>query len=203
MLLNLLEFHSANLDAVFFDFDGVLVDSVPLKTSAYQEIFRSFGERAVELITTFHRAHGGVDRYRKIAHVLQELGEPGDEASVNALAERFSFLVKDKVIAQPLVEGMDVLLETLNKAGVRCFVVSGTPEAELRDIVQARSMGRYFVRVCGSPATKVEILRSLARDFDLRPDRCIFLGDARTDFEAAQEYGCFFFGVPPFGESVG
>ena len=71
--VHLLEFSIQNLQAVFFDFDGVLVDSIGLKTKAYIEIFQPYGKQAVDEIKYYHKKYGGIDRYRKITHVSGKL----------------------------------------------------------------------------------------------------------------------------------
>lgn len=182
-------------DALFFDFDGVLVDSVPVKTEAYAEIFAPYGTAAVERIIDYHRAHGGVDRFRKIAHVLSTL-DKHEEATVQAMALQFSNLVVDKVVACPWIEAGRQILFQAREAGISCFVVSGTPESELLDIVQRRGMQDLFESINGSPRAKTEILLSIIQGNEYERDRCLMIGDASTDFFAAQSARIWFFGFP-------
>ncbi len=65
-------------------------------------------------------------------------------------------------------------------------MASGTPQDELERIVQGRELTHYFSEVHGSPRTKAEIAREVAKSHDLRLDRCLFIGDAMTDYEAAR-----------------
>ncbi len=196
MLGDLLEFRLANIQAVFFDFDGVIVDSVPLKTRAYQELFRPYGDRAVRIITEYHAAHGGIDRYRKIKYTLDELAAGSDAQLVDELAKKFADLVKDAVIERPLMSGMLEILKRIQEAGVPAFVVSGTPERELQEIVTAKKLDPYFLEVLGSPATKEEILARLLKQYEFEGRRTLFLGDAQTDFKAAQSIRSIFIGIP-------
>ena len=181
------------LSAIFFDFDGVLVDSVPLKLRAYQEIFRPYGEEVVLEITNYHLANGGIDRYRKIQHVLQKFSLPTSE--VNFLANKFSELVKEKVILADPIESMINLVRDLHK-DFPIFIVSGTPEQELTEIVIARNWESYFKEIKGSPKTKPEIINTLIESYTLERRKCLFIGDATTDFLAARECELFFIGVP-------
>lgn len=186
------------VQALFFDFDGVIVDSVPIKTDAYYKIFEPYGSEAARYAVAYHKRHGGVDRYRKIEHVLSAcVLDPGKR---DELAQQFADLVVDLVAAAPVNAQVLSLVEEAGKRSCPCFVVSGTPEIELQAIVARKKLTDKFKAVHGSPRRKDEILKSLLSTFGFLPSRCIFVGDAITDFEAAQTTGMFFIGVP---ESMG
>ena len=55
-------------DAVVFDFDGVLVESVDVKTDAFAALYRPYGSDIVEKVVAWHMAHGGVMRFEKFRH---------------------------------------------------------------------------------------------------------------------------------------
>lgn len=185
----------ADTQACFFDFDGVLVDSVNIKTQAYMKIFAEHGPESVALIRTYHLEHGGVDRFRKITHVLNQTGRYSDEER-DRLAAAFQTAVVDAVIAAPeLVEGRR-LLDQAREQGIDCHVVSGTPQDELQLIVERRGLKAAFRSINGSPRKKTQILNELIAGQDYERDRCLMIGDAHTDFTAAQEVGVWFFGFP-------
>jgi beta-phosphoglucomutase-like phosphatase (HAD superfamily) len=50
--------------AVLFDFDGVIVESVYVKTEAFRELFAGESEYLSEILA-FHLANGGMSRYTK------------------------------------------------------------------------------------------------------------------------------------------
>lgn len=182
------------MDAFFFDFDGVLVDSTELKTKAYQEIFHPFGTEAVEIITDYHLENGGVDRYRKIKYVLERIQV--NASLTNTLAEQFASLVKEKVKAAPAIPGIIELVRGLNEKRIPLYVVSGTPEKELQEIVIAKKWDSYFVKVEGSPRLKSEIVKTILEEKGYNPLRCIFVGDAVTDYKTAIESNFWYLGVP-------
>ena len=186
-------------DVLFFDFDGVLVDSVPLKTKAYQDIFRPHGAEAVRMITEYHLAHGGIDRYKKIRHITEVLDLCSEEQRadfVEHLAIEFAAKVKSRVIEAGGIEAGLRILKRANADGKPCFIVSGTPESELKDIVEARGMSDLFVSIHGSPRSKSEIIQSLIQEHGYNREVCCMIGDAQTDFSAAQAAGVWFFGFP-------
>ncbi|MBL8658976.1 MAG: HAD family hydrolase [Rhodospirillales bacterium] len=186
------------LDAIFFDFDGVLAESADIKTAAFRELYKDCGDDVLAAVLAHHRAHGGVSRIQKIRYCHRELlGIDVDHDEVAMLGRRFSRLVVDAVVESDWVDGARELLDAL--VGRRpLFVVSGTPEPELRDIIARRNMTEYFTVVRGSPPDKVTVIRTLLADHGLAAERVLFIGDAMTDYDAAQETGLRFIGrVPP------
>jgi phosphoglycolate phosphatase-like HAD superfamily hydrolase len=185
-------------DTVFFDFDGVLAESERIKTDAFRVVYADQPAHVLQRIVAYHKANAGISRVVKIAHIERAfLGRDTDAAGVEALARVYSEAVVDKVIAAPEVPGaIDFLAR--HKGRLAMFVLSGTPEVELRPIVAARGLSGYFEAVRGSPDLKPAIGRELAARFGLDMARTVFVGDAPTDYHAARELGCHFVGrVPP------
>ena len=51
-----------------FDFDGVLVDSVELKTIAFVHLYEEYGSHIVDLVIAFHCKNGGMSRFEKFKY---------------------------------------------------------------------------------------------------------------------------------------
>ena len=190
------------LSAIFFDFDGVLAESLDIKIRAFTELYREYGPEVLERVLAHHRAHGGVSRIQKIRHCHREmLGIQLEPEELMALGRRFSELVVDAVVASAWVDGARELLDGL--AGrLPMFVVSGTPEPELHEIIGRRGMDGYFVVARGSPPDKITVIRELLDAHDLAAERVLFVGDAMTDYDAARATGLRFVGrVAPGEES--
>jgi phosphoglycolate phosphatase len=180
--------------AIFFDFDGVLAESVALKEQAFRDLFADYGEDIVEQVIELHRASGAISRVIKIERIHRELlGTPLSQAELADWAERYVAAVEARVVACPEVTGTTDLLDT-QAARARLFVVSGTPEEELQRIVTARGWDRYFDGVYGSPRLKAEIVRTALSEFRLAAADCVFIGDTFTDRDAAVETGLAFVG---------
>jgi phosphoglycolate phosphatase-like HAD superfamily hydrolase len=184
-------------DAIVFDFDGVLVESVDVKTRAFAALYAPYGADVVRQVVAWHLAHGGVSRYEKFRHFhdvfLGRALAPAEEA---ALGERFSALVEEAVIAAAWVPGAREFLEGWH-ARLPLFVASGTPEEELLRIVARRGMARFFAGVAGAPRKKGAILRDFLGRSGAAPERVLMVGDAMTDFDGAAEAGVPFLGIAP------
>ncbi len=187
-------------DAIVFDFDGVLVESVDVKTRAFAELYQPYGESVVERVLAFHMANGGVSRFEKFRYFHRHfLNRELSAAEEEELGERFSSLVEDAVVASEWVAGAREFLEA-NYRELPLYVASGTPDDELRHILERRSVMHYFKAASGSPLKKAEIICRFAGADDLALDRILMIGDATTDLEGAVGAGTAFLGRVKLGE---
>lgn len=187
--------------AFFFDFDGVLADSVEVKTRAFARLFESYGPEIVAQVVEYHRRHGGMTRFDKFRYYYAELlRKPLPEAEMASLNQRFSQLVVDEVVAAPEIAGSIDFLEKWH-AKTPCFVVSAAPEGEVQEIVRRRGLSRYFQEVAGAPASKKDNLSRLLAKHQLAAAGCLFFGDAASDYWAARDCGVDFLAILPDKEA--
>lgn len=186
-----------NLDwqAIIFDFDGVVVESGKIKTQAFAELYRSHGEDIVAKVVQFHNQNGGMSRYHKFRHFQQHFlnKPPLTETEVKQLDILFSELVVEAVIAAEPVPGA---LELIRQQAERIplFVASGTPDSELKVIVERRGLAPYFKAVHGAPALKKTIIAEFLSAYELKPESVLMIGDAIADLESAQANNTAFLG---------
>ena len=184
------------LEAVFFDFDGVILDSVTAKTNAFAEMFRQYGPEVEKQVVDYHIKNGGISRWEKFRHYYKNfLGKPISEAEVRELGQQFSDIALKNVLAAAFIPGAKDTLEALKDAGVPAFVASGTPEEELKHVVAARGLSQYFLEVHGAPKKKAEIVDDLVARHGFNKGNTLFLGDATTDHDAAMKAGVPFIGI--------
>ena len=53
----------AGLEAIIFDFDGVLVESVDVKTRAFASLYEKYGQKVVAQVEDYHLNNGGIARF--------------------------------------------------------------------------------------------------------------------------------------------
>ena len=58
--------------SIFFDFDGVIIDSVGVKTNAFMEIFKDHPRHREEILA-YHQLNGGLSRYIKIRYIYEKI----------------------------------------------------------------------------------------------------------------------------------
>jgi phosphoglycolate phosphatase-like HAD superfamily hydrolase len=185
---------------VVFDFDGVLVDSNAVKQRAYHEIFASEQRDAGAAIEAVLRGDVESDRYGIIRQVLIRLGAVGGprdgalEVRVAEYADRYNRICEEHAATCPEVPGASAALRQLSTQ-YPLYVISATPEAPLRRIVERRGWLSYFRSVLGRPRDKRQNLALVLERERVSADTVILVGDGRRDLEAARGAGCRFIGV--------
>ena len=176
------------IKAVIFDFDGVIAESMDVKTEAFRELFKEYPEN-IDEIERFHLDNGGMSRYDKFRYIYGNILKEGlSEERFNELCLAFHNLVVDKVVEVPFVKGAkDVLDYCLGKYPM--YIVSGTPEDEMREIVRRKALEKYFISVYGSPDSKAKLINGILKKDGYRPDEVLFIGDSKNDLDATVETG--------------
>jgi beta-phosphoglucomutase len=181
------------LPVIILDFDGVILESVSVKTEAFRTLFSDVPEH-VEEIVQFHRDNGGMSRFDKFRFIYNNiLHEELTEKKFGELSEQFASIVFRAVIHADYVPGAHQFLERYHTR-TPLYVVSATPEKELRQIIEARGMSRYFRDVFGAPRKKTECISEIVKLTGAHPESVIFIGDAKNDYDAAGEAGVRFIG---------
>lgn len=173
------------IKAIIFDFDGVLVESVDIKTNAFAILFEDEGEDIVKQVVDHHIKNTGVSRFDKFRYFYRALlkRDLTDERFAQ-LCDRFSKLVVEEVVNAPYVKGGKEFLDSY--CGIyKCFIVSATPQPEIEDIIARRGMGRYFAEIFGAPHKKVDAVREITARYGYHAAEVAYVGDALSDYEAA------------------
>lgn len=185
---------AAQLDAILFDVDGVLIDSLRVKGDAFATAFSDHPDRRDEIVD-LHLASGGVNRIEKISrmHVLA-VGRPPTEAELANRVEAFAAAVRDGVIAAPEIPGAEAALRSWT-GRVPLHAVSATPQGELEVILEARGIASLLTSVEGWPPGKSDLVGGLLERCGYRPQRCVVVGDSREDLASATSNGTLFIQV--------
>lgn len=172
---------------VFWDFDGVIKESVAVKTDAFGQLFSRFGSAVADRVQDHHLTNGGMSRFEKMPVYLAWAGQPVTEASIGDYCQRFSRAVLQCVIDAPWVAGVEQYLRS-NRHRQEFVLVTATPQQEIEDILQAIDLHRCFSAVYGTPTRKVDAIRqALASSPGVLASECLMVGDAMADLEAARE----------------
>ena len=170
---------------VFWDFDGVIKDSVMVKSAGYEKLFLPFGEDVVKRVNKHHNVHGGISRYEKIPLYLSWAGEPANPLQVQDFCDRFSDLVQQAVVDSPWVPGVCEYLSSYYAD--QCFVlITGTPQKEIEEILHALNITRYFRNVYGAPKAKTIMVKDVLERLSCPFEQALVIGDSGTDLEAAK-----------------
>lgn len=173
------------IKAVIFDFDGVIAESFDIKTNAFRKLFSKETKDAEEAIIKYHVQNGGVSRLEKFKYIYQNiLKRELTEEKFKALCRDFSNLVMDEVVKCPYVKGAREFLEEGYKK-FKFYVVSGTPQFEMEEIIKRKNIAAYFRKIYGSPPEKTISVKDILTTEGLLGEDAVYIGDALSDYEAA------------------
>lgn len=174
-----------NVENIFFDFDGVILDSNDCKTNAFYEMYLSYGRDIADQVKEYHKRNGGISRYEKFKYWEKKyFNRDIDKEELKNLADIFSKKVKNNVINSKEVDGSINFIKTIH-SNVKLWIISGTPQDELRDICNEINISEYFEAIYGSPNSKKYWTEKIISDNNLNRENTLFIGDALADYDAA------------------
>ncbi|MFA5148731.1 MAG: HAD-IA family hydrolase [Candidatus Omnitrophota bacterium] len=174
------------IKVIIFDFDGVIADSVDIKTKAFGELFEDEGGDFAGRVVDYHLKNTGVSRYEKFRHIYKNMlnRELSDE-KFRDLCSRFESLVTDNVVKAPFIKGAKEFLEE-HSGEYACFVASATPQKEIEDIVMRKGLGGYFKGIYGAPFRKSDAVKEIIAKQGVEAGEVLYAGDAMSDYNAAK-----------------
>jgi phosphoglycolate phosphatase-like HAD superfamily hydrolase len=172
---------------IFWDFDGVIKDSVPVKTEAFRKLFSPFGPDVVYKVVEHHLVNGGVSRYKKIPYYFKEyIGKNISQEELDHYSNYFSKLVVEEVINSPWIPGVEDFLRN-NEYNQDFILVTGTPQGEIEIILEKLNLTELFISIHGAPKDKTDMVSGDIKKYGYKRTDCILIGDSPTDFKAAHE----------------
>lgn len=183
-------------DAILFDLDGTLVDTVPARIDAWSAVFDEFG---------IFSARGqlapmiGIDGRRLAREGAAAAGIEIDEETAEAIDRRSGELFDGlNVDPQPL-PGARQLLRRLTECGVTWAIATSSRRAQVAASIAALGLAGEPRIVDGSRVEHAkpapDLLHLAARELGVVPERCWYVGDSTWDMRAAGAAGMPAIGV--------
>lgn len=169
---------------LFWDFDGVIKDSVEVKTNAFKSLFKDFDPDLVNQIAEHHENNTGISRFEKIPIYLDWVGVKVNKDIVEKYMSHFSNLVMKDVVKSPWIPGVQKYLKK-NKKDKSFFLVTATPKDEIEMILKKLLIHDYFIEIVGAPIKKTSAIKSIIRDYNISSKDACMIGDSDSDMEAA------------------
>jgi len=170
--------------AILFDFDGVIMDSMGLKLDTYCFALQQFDFPYADIKDLVHTL-AGLSRQKTLALMYEALsGKKITERTAMDLVSRFTEHDENSRALMLPMPGTLPFLEKVH-AQVYTAIVTGTPQAVIDKTVTYHRLDTYFDEVRGSPQSKVDIVEDLISRQDIPRDQWIFIGDGKTDQDAA------------------
>jgi phosphoglycolate phosphatase-like HAD superfamily hydrolase len=169
---------------IFWDFDGVIKESVEIKTNAFQKLFEKYGTEVIGMVRLHHENNGGMSRFHKMPIYMRYAGLEVTQEKVIELCENFGRLVFDGVVNAPWIPGVESYIR--NNINQQIFImVSATPQEELNEIVNKLNLRDCFRAIYGAPLSKAEAIKKSLNSYSITESESLMIGDASADLDAA------------------
>ncbi|MEO5659538.1 MAG: HAD-IA family hydrolase [Polaromonas sp.] len=179
-----------NIEAILFDLDGTLVDSAPDLGAAADKMRTDRGLESLPL--SLYRPMAGAGARGMIAVAF---GLTPEDHSFNELKEEFFSNYEVRLVEQTHVfDGVAELITRICQCGLKWGVVTNksarftvplTQAIPLFDSAQTIISGDTMAHAKPHPAPLLEA----ARQLDLAPKRCVYVGDDERDIVAGRAAG--------------
>lgn len=202
------------LEAIVFDFDGVIADSEPLHLRAFQ---RTLDPEGLPLdAAEYYARYLGYDDVGLFKALARDRHIGMSDARVHALVARKAAVLQEMLRGDVLFPGAAAFVRAAAGA-VPLAIASGALREEIVAILHAAGLGRFFPVIVAagdtpeskpSPAPYVLAFDRLRHHAgrDLDPRRSVAIEDSRWGLESAQGAGLRLVGVTtsyPAGELPG
>lgn len=171
-----------------FDFDGIIKESIEAKTKSYINLFSEY-KFAIPLIKEHHHNNGGISRFEKIPLYLNFCKLTTTKRLVDHYLKKFSENVFQLVIDSNWVPGVLEFIEEIEDKK-KIYIVSATPEDEIRIISKKIGLNVPLSNIYGSPSSKIKNINKFFKK------KCkndyVFFGDSFSDSIAANEFSIDF-----------
>jgi HAD superfamily hydrolase (TIGR01549 family) len=180
---------------ILFDFDGVILDSMPIRDKGFELVLHQYPAEQISQLIKFHRKNGGLSRYVKFRFFYEKvLKEKVTDEKIEELANAFS-----EIMRRELVNPDNLIKDSLNfiKNHYRHYnmhIVSGSEHKELNFLCEQLSIASYFISINGSPTPKTEIVSDLLKKFRYNAEETMLIGDSFNDYQAAKDNKILFCG---------
>lgn len=155
------------LEAIIFDFDGVIADTYELNLKVYRDFYPDIARKEFEDLHT--------------GNPLKKRDWSDEKAIIFAQKQRQLFSQKH------FFKGMDQLIKDLaNK--FKLFVISSSDDANIKEYLSLKDLNDYFIQVLGANThkSKVEKFKLIMNQYDFGPDEILFVTDTVGDIKEAQ-----------------
>ena len=167
---------------IIFDFDGVIINSHKVKTSAFHHIFKTYGDRKAISAQNYHLKNIGKSRFLKFQFILKNIiRKKFNKNDLLILDNKFDSYVNKRI---QKLKPSEYLCQFLKKNYKRhnLYISTGTPQEKISKILDNKNLKKYFKKIYGSPKTKLMHIKQIKKN----NNKNLFIGDSMEDINAAR-----------------
>src|SRR3989338_62243 len=172
----------SKIKAIVFDWDGVIVDSMPMIARWIQETAISYGVQisADKILSTYFQPKE--EFYKSIGIKVKDMAE---------LNARHTSTLNKYSIDPKLFDDVVSTLKHLSDEGLTLGIASHQKTPDVQGDIDARGLRGFFAieNALGGEVKKEQKLLLLAKKFGITPSELLFVGDLPSDISAAKKAG--------------
>lgn len=172
---------------IIFDFDGVIIDSLSIKATAFAMALKEFPRDKVNQFLQYNELHGGVSRFEKFRYFYREILKVDfTDGDIQEHLDCFSREIKKTLLNGNYLidEAVNFILK--NSDMYSMHIASASEEEELICICNHFRLSTNFKSIYGSPIFKKDIVARILVENDYDPSEVVLIGDSMSDKEAAE-----------------
>ncbi len=182
-------------NVLFWDFDGVILDSVPIRNEGYWHALKEYPDEQVEKLIRYQQLNGGISRYVKFRYFYEDiLGKEISEEKVNSYAKTFSEYMVQRLTDKSLLIDETIRFIENHYESIPMHIVSGSDQEELRFLCKELEIDHFFKSIHGSPTPKIDLVKQVLYLERYHPEDAALIGDSINDYDAARLNGLTFYG---------
>ena len=189
------------VQAVLFDLDGTLIDSIGVYYTIVSATLKELGMPGATMEAVYDATENGSFDWYKILPAAIESSHPGIVDRAWEIAARISPRMFREGVS--LIPGCAEQLQRIVKSGLTAAIVTSTPRrnisAKLEPFAQ-QGLAHLFKAVINADDTDRvkpagDPLIECCRRINTAPAKCVYIGDTRTDIQAGKAAGTYTVGV--------
>ena len=178
------------MEAVIFDFDGLLGDTEMISLKVYQELLKDFGIPFTE--ETYSREYSGHREEENVQRFLDTYDLPWNfDQTLEKVYE-----LEARILAKGvnLKKGAKNLLAFLQREGIPIALATSSVESRARMILDSNGILSLFDHLVFAKDVKrskpyPDIFLKACSDLNVSPENCLVLEDSEAGIEAAYRAG--------------
>ena len=179
----------AHLEAVLWDMDGVIADTMQYHMGAWQDILKNMGVTLTEeeFRPLFGQRHDNIIRYA--------LGNNMTHEQIEALSEKKQALYRQRVSKDiRALPGAIELIKELNKNKIKIALASSATKENVDVIMKGLGIEQYFQAFVNGPEVAEGkpsplVFQLAAKKLGVQPANCVVFEDAIAGVAAAKKGG--------------
>jgi beta-phosphoglucomutase family hydrolase len=178
------------IDAILFDMDGVLVDSIPVHLKAWNSVLSEMNMPALDKKTYMSvLGRTNLDMVNKYLDMQNaDFSLSVRKEMIETKERNFREFVRDDIKATP---GVFDWLDFFKQKQIRCTVASSGEMANILVVLESLHISDYFASILSGahlPASKPDpmIFTLAAASLGADPDNCLVIEDAPAGIQAAK-----------------